>query len=81
MAALPDVVLCMGNLSRFAQPAMLPLQRWQGMTPIELLGRVPFPAIGEGPYFITLPPYGFYWFALVERQGSGATADVGPAPT
>jgi maltose alpha-D-glucosyltransferase/alpha-amylase len=80
-ATPPDVVLCIGNLSRFAQPAMLPLQRWQGMTPIELLGRVPFPAVGEGPFFITLPPYGFYWFALMERQGSGVTADVGPAST
>ena len=58
------------NLSRFAQPAELPLQRWQGMTPIELLGRVPFPTIGELPYFITLPPYGFYWFGLVTRPTS-----------
>ncbi len=67
-----DVVLCIGNLSRFAQPAMLPLQRWRGMTPIELVGRVPFPTIGEDSYFITLPPYGFYWFALVERSISGS---------
>ena len=60
-------VLCVGNLSRFAQPARLPLERWSGMTPIELVGRVPFPAIGEQPYFVTLPPYGFYWFGLVGR--------------
>ena len=32
--------------------------------PHELLGRVPFPPIGELPYFVTLPPYGFYWFEL-----------------
>ena len=38
-----DCVLCVSNLSRFAQPAQLPLQRWEGMTPVELLGRVPFP--------------------------------------
>jgi maltose alpha-D-glucosyltransferase/alpha-amylase len=63
-----DVVLCVSNLSRFAQPAQLPLQRWEGMTPIELIGRVPFPAIGAAPYFITLPPYGFYWFGLVGRR-------------
>jgi maltose alpha-D-glucosyltransferase/alpha-amylase len=66
-SASPDTVLCVSNLSRFAQPAQLPLQRWEGMTPIELLGRVPFPPIGELPYFITLPPYGFYWFGLVRR--------------
>jgi maltose alpha-D-glucosyltransferase/alpha-amylase len=65
-----DCVLCVSNLSRFAQPAQLPLQRWEGMTPVELLGRIPFPAIGELPYFITLPPYGFYWFGLVERHAS-----------
>jgi len=60
-----DIVLCVSNLSRFAQPAQLPLQRWEGMSPIELLGRTPFPPIGELPYFVTLPPYGFYWFGLV----------------
>ena len=65
-----DCVLCVSNLSRFAQPAQLPLQRWDGMTPVELLGRVPFPPIGDLPYFITLPPYGFYWFGLVERHPS-----------
>jgi maltose alpha-D-glucosyltransferase/alpha-amylase len=32
--------------------------------PVELTGRVPFPAIGELPYFVTLAPHGFYWFRL-----------------
>ncbi len=59
-----DTVLCVCNLSRFAQPAELPLQRWQGKVPVELLGRVPFPRIGELPYFVTLAPYGFYWFEV-----------------
>jgi maltose alpha-D-glucosyltransferase/alpha-amylase len=69
-AAHGDCVLCVSNLSRFAQPAQLPLQRWEGMTPVELLGRIPFPPIGDLPYFITLPPYGFYWFGLVARHPS-----------
>ena len=68
----PDVVLCVCNLSKLAQPAELPLQKWEGKIPIELLGRVPFPRIGELPYFITLPPYGFYWFELVDPPGGGA---------
>src|SRR3954465_13601283 len=59
-----DIVVCVNNLSRFAQPVELNLQRWDGRTPIELLGRVPFPRIGELPYFITLAPYGFFWFQL-----------------
>ena len=66
-----DIVLCVCNLSRFAQPAELPLIRFEGKTPIELLGRVPFPRIGELPYFVTLAPYGFYWFELVDPPGSG----------
>ena len=66
-----DTVLCVCNLSRFAQPAELPLQRWEGKTPIELLGRVPFPRIGELPYFVTLAPYGFYWFELVDPPHAG----------
>ena len=60
-----DIVLCVNNLSRFAQPAELPLQAFDGRQPIELLGRVPFPPIGELPYFVTLGPYAFYWFQLV----------------
>jgi len=59
-------VLCVHNLSRFAQPAQLSLARWQGATPVELLGRVPFPPVAETPYALTLPPYGIYWFELRE---------------
>ncbi len=61
-----DVVLCVNNPSRFAQPVELSLQRFAGRTPIELLGRVPFPRIGELPYLLTLGPYGFYWFQITE---------------
>jgi len=71
VAGPPGRVLCVANLSRFAQPAMLPLQRWMGMTPVELMGKVPFPPIGEENYFLTLPPYGFYWFALATGQPGG----------
>jgi maltose alpha-D-glucosyltransferase/alpha-amylase len=59
-----DIVVCVNNLSRLAQPVELDLGRWAGRTPMELLGRVPFPRIGELPYFITLAPYGFFWFQL-----------------
>ena len=61
-----DTVLCISNLSKLAQPVEMNLQRWQGKIPVELMGRVPFPPIGELPYFITLPPYGFFWFELVD---------------
>ncbi len=61
-----DIVLCVNNLSRFPQPVELMLEHLDGKVPIELSGRVPFPRIGQLPYFVTLAPYGFYWFSLVE---------------
>ena len=64
-----QAVLCVHNLSRFAQPAELALAKWAGSTPYEVLGRVPFPSVTEEPYAITLPPYGFLWFDLVREEG------------
>jgi maltose alpha-D-glucosyltransferase / alpha-amylase len=63
-----DIVLCVNNLSRFPQPCELMLEQLAGKVPIELTGRVPFPRIGELPYFVTLAPHGFYWFELVDMQ-------------
>ena len=63
-----QAVLCVHNLSRFAQPAELALARWAGCTPVEVLGRVPFPPITEEPYTVTLPPYGYLWFDLVPGE-------------
>ena len=57
-------VLCVANLSRFAQPVSLELANLAGVTPIEMLGYVEFPKIGESPYCLSLGPYGFFWFEL-----------------
>jgi maltose alpha-D-glucosyltransferase/alpha-amylase len=59
-----DVILCVANLSRTAQPVELDLSPFAGMTPVEMLGYTEFPAVGTLPYFLTLGPYGFYWFEL-----------------
>ena len=59
------MILCVNNLSRFPQPVELDLRRFEGMVPVEMLGGVQFPAIGELPYLLTLSGYGFYWFRLV----------------
>ena len=40
------------------------LQAFNGRVPVEMLGGTPFPAIGELPYLLTLPPYGFYGMDL-----------------
>jgi maltose alpha-D-glucosyltransferase/alpha-amylase len=61
-----DVVLCVNNLSRFAQPVELQLGRFAGKTPIELMGRVSFPKVGDLPYLLTLGSHAFYWFELAE---------------
>ncbi|MGH9201805.1 MAG: maltose alpha-D-glucosyltransferase, partial [Vicinamibacterales bacterium] len=57
-------VLCVANLSRFAQPVSLELEALAGVTPVEMLGYVDFPKIGTSPYCLSLGPYGFFWFEL-----------------
>ncbi len=59
-----DVLLCVANVSRFAQPAELDLSAFEGYVPVEVLGYTEFPRVGTLPYFVTLAPYGFYWFEL-----------------
>jgi len=59
-----DTILCVANLARSAQPVEINLAVHKGAVPIELLGQTPFPPIGELPYLLTLPGYGFYWFRL-----------------
>jgi maltose alpha-D-glucosyltransferase / alpha-amylase len=61
-------VLCVANLSRFAQPVELDLEAYAGMVPVEMLGYVEFPRIGrqsaKQSYPLTLGPYGFLWLEL-----------------
>jgi len=63
-ADLSDHILCVNNLSRFPQPVELDLRRFKGITPVECMGGVIFPPIGDLPYLLTLPGHGFYWFQL-----------------
>ena len=61
-----EQVLCVANLSRFAQPVDLELPELEGMVPVEMLGYVEFPRITRQPYRLTLAPYGFLWLELHE---------------
>ncbi|HET8569121.1 MAG TPA: maltose alpha-D-glucosyltransferase [Candidatus Limnocylindria bacterium] len=63
-----QTILCVANLSRFAQPCELDLRDLAGRVPVELFGRTEFPPIGELPYFVTLGPHAFQWFLLEERR-------------
>ena len=79
-----DVVLCVNNLSRFAQPVELDLSPFDGWTPVELYGDQAFPRIGELPYFLTLGPHNFYWFRLVPpadtRTAAPELSEAAPLP-
>jgi maltose alpha-D-glucosyltransferase / alpha-amylase len=80
-----DLVLCVANLSRAVQPVEIPLAAFSGLTPVEMLGNTELPRIGEAPYFLTLAPYGFYWFQLQEAvvpvtaRGPALVVDEHPA--
>lgn len=56
--------LCVANLSESAQAVELDLSSHRGLVPVELTGRSAFPPVGDLPYMLTLPAYGFFWFVL-----------------
>ncbi len=63
-----ETVLCVANLSRFAQPVALDLAKFTGQQPVEMLGYVSFPEIGKSLYPLTLAPYSFLWLELQEGR-------------
>ncbi|WP_281826788.1 maltose alpha-D-glucosyltransferase [Jannaschia rubra] len=65
-------VLCVANLSRAPQAVEIDLSRWRGRVPVELVGQSPFPPVGELPYMLTLPAYGFFWFVLADEEDAPA---------
>jgi maltose alpha-D-glucosyltransferase/alpha-amylase len=78
-----EQVLCVMNLSRFAQPVDLDLSGLSGMTPVEMLGYVEFPPITRQPYRLILAPYGFLWLEIhgtpepaAHRPGLPANAET-----
>src|SRR5688572_4540720 len=59
-----ETILVVANLSRSLQPVELDLSAYAGLIPVEMTGVTEFPRITERPYFLTLNPYGSYWFTL-----------------
>ncbi len=59
-----ETILCVANLSRFAQPVTLDLALFTGMEPVEMLGYVSFPTITEAPYSLSIAPYSYLWLEL-----------------
>ncbi|WP_300320490.1 maltose alpha-D-glucosyltransferase [Accumulibacter sp.] len=59
-----EILLCVVNLSRNAQPVELDLAPFKTRVPVELVGRSAFPPIGDLPYLLTLAGHGTYCFRL-----------------
>jgi maltose alpha-D-glucosyltransferase / alpha-amylase len=59
-----ETILVVANLSRSLQPVELDLSAYAGLIPVEMTGVTEFPRITDRPYFLTLNPYGSYWFSL-----------------
>jgi maltose alpha-D-glucosyltransferase/alpha-amylase len=72
-----ETILCVANLSRFAQPVTLDLSEYAGFEPVEMLGYVPFPSITREPYALTLAPYSFLW---LELQAANVASEAMPEP-
>ncbi|MCL4347292.1 MAG: alpha-glucosidase C-terminal domain-containing protein, partial [Candidatus Thermoplasmatota archaeon] len=66
-------MLCIFNLSRKPTYLELTLGNFSGYTPVEIITGVPFPKIGQLPYFFTLHPRSFFWLNLEQREeGAGS---------
>jgi maltose alpha-D-glucosyltransferase/alpha-amylase len=59
-----ETILVVANLSRSLQPVELDLSAYAGLIPVEMTGVIELPRITDRPYFMTLNPYGAYWFTL-----------------
>jgi len=63
-----ETILCVNNLSRFAQYVELDLREFRGRVPLELWSKNAFPPIGELPYLLTLGPHNFLWFRILAAE-------------
>ncbi|MCQ8783771.1 maltose alpha-D-glucosyltransferase [Mangrovibrevibacter kandeliae] len=73
-------ILCVANLSSSAQAVEIDLSEFQGCMPVEMLGQSAFPPIGAGPYILSLPAFGFFWFELTSAGSVGLTSVPQPLP-
>jgi len=76
----PETIMCVANVSQSAQAVELELSDFAGRVPVEMLGGSAFPPIGQLNYLLTLPPYGFYWFALAAQASMPSWHMPSPEP-
>jgi len=70
-----EKILCIANLSRFLQAVELDLSKWKGLVPVELFSSNEMPVVGDNPYFLTMGPHAFYWFAMQPRAAPSIQSD------
>ena len=75
-----DTVLCVVNLARSLEAVELDLSHFFGRVPVELSAGSQFPPIGELTYLLTVPPFGFYWFALATTDDQPTWHTPAPEP-
>lgn len=75
-----ETILCVCNLSRSAQAVELDLSSYVTRVPVDMVGGSSFPPIGQLPYLLTLPPYGFFWFLLAAEAQMPAWHTPAPEP-
>jgi maltose alpha-D-glucosyltransferase / alpha-amylase len=71
-------VLVVANLSHLAQTVDLDLRAYRDMRPVEMFGHTRFPAVPDGPYRLSMGPYGFFWFRLEAPVTAGPTETTTP---
>jgi len=75
-----ETILCVANVSRSAQAVELDLSSFAGRVPVEMVGGSAFPPIGQLPYLLTFPPYGFHWFLLAAEARLPSWHTPAPEP-
>ena len=75
-----DTLLCVVNLAHSLEAVELDLSQFAGRVPVELSAGSQFPPIGELTYLLTLPPFGFYWFALATANDQPTWHTPAPEP-
>ncbi len=63
-----EIILCIINLSKNPQAVNVDLSEYDGFIPEEVFSLSHFPRIRSTPYTVTLGPYGYFWFRLVESH-------------
>jgi maltose alpha-D-glucosyltransferase/alpha-amylase len=74
-----DNILVVANLSPFAQHVELDLSAFRSQVPLELFGHSRFPAVGDGPYPLSLGPHSLFWFALEPARDQREAGPRAPA--